>query len=335
MAFVRPAAAQSADQPRIADLGTCHLESGPSISRCRVAYRAFGRLSASRDNTILIPTYFAGRSEDHRFMLGTYVDTTRYHVVIVDALADGHSSSPSNTPGSDAAFATLTIGDMVNAQHRLLTEHLGIRSVRAIVGISMGAFQAFEWAVRHPDFADVVVPIVGTPRPTTYDALVYATMRRAVEDAREPGSTTDSAWTQASRVENLFMRTPRFVNDSGPARLAQDVTAFADAYRASWSTADYAAQVRALESHDISARFDGDMKRAATAVRARMLVVWSPDDGMVSPQPAADFAKLAGAETLVVPSACGHSVFWCEAEGIGATVRAFIERERVIAKPTG
>ena len=329
----RPGAAQSADAPRVADLGTCRLASGATIPDCRVAYRAFGRLSAARDNVILVPTFFAGRSEDHRFMLGTYVDTTRYHVVIVDALADGHSSSPSNSAAGDAAFVALTIGDMVDVQHRLLTEQLGIRRVRAVIGISMGGFQAFEWAVRHPDFMDAVVPVVGTPRRTTYDGLVYATMRRAVEDAREPGAATDSAWTQASRVENLFMRTRRFVNDSGPARLSQDVASYADGYRASWSTADYAAQVRALESHDIAARFGGDMQRAARAVKARMLVVWSPDDGMVSPEPAAAFAKLAGAEALEVPSACGHSVFWCEAEELGRQVRAFIDREAAVAAP--
>jgi len=329
----RSVTAQAATPLQIVNLGTCRLARGATIPYCRVAYRAFGPLSAERDNVILVPTFFAGRSEDHRFMLGTYVDTTRYHVVIVDALADGHSSSPSNTSGSEAAFAELSIGDMVDVQHRLLTEHLGVQGVRAIVGISMGAFQAFEWAVRHPGFADVVVPIFGTPRPTTYDGLVYATMRRAVEDARVPGASTDSAWTQASRVENLFMRTRRFVNDSGPARLDRDVASFAEGYRASWSTADYAAQLRALESHDVAARFGGDMQRAARAVRARMLVVWSPDDGMVSPGPAVAFAKLASADTLVVPSDCGHSVFWCDAEELGRRVRAFIDREVQIAAP--
>jgi len=148
-----------------------------------------------------------------------------------------------------------------------------------------------------------------------------------------PGASTDSAWTQASRVENLFMRTRRFVNDSGPARLDRDVASFAEGYRASWSTADYAAQLRALESHDVAARFGGDMQRAARAVRARMLVVWSPDDGMVSPGPAVAFAKLASADTLVVPSDCGHSVFWCDAEELGRRVRAFIDREVQIAAP--
>jgi homoserine O-acetyltransferase len=315
----------------VAALGTCPLPSGGTIPDCRVAFRTFGRLTPARDNVVLIPTFFAGRSEDHRFMLGTYVDTTRHHVVIVDALADGHSSSPSNTPGAGAAFHALTIADMVAVQHRFLTTHLGIRHLRAVVGISMGGFQALEWAVRHPDYMDAVVPIVGSPRATPYDRLVYAMGQRIAEDGARPGANADSAWLQASRWEAAFMRTARFVNDWGDAHLARSVGELAGAYRASWSFADYAAQLRAVGTHDVAAAHGGDMARAAAAVRARLLVVWSPDDRMVDPGPAAAFARLARADTLAVPSGCGHAVFWCEPERIGRVVRAFVDRAPAVA----
>ena len=325
------AQATAAQSRRIASLGTCQLAAA-SLRDCRVAYRTYGPLSAARDNVVLIPTYFAGRSEDHRFMLGTYVDTTRYHVVIVDALADGASSSPSNTPTGATPFAQLTIGDMVDVQHRFLTEVLGIRHVRAVVGISMGGFQAFEWAVRYPTFMDASVPIVGTPRPTTYDRLIYDTWRSSAEALDRPGVEPDSAWMQASRLESLFMNTPRFVADSGDVHLAGAVRAMATGYRkGAWSLADYSAQLRAVASHDVSARFGNDLSRAAAAVRARVLVVWSPDDILVDPKPPAAFARLLGAETLAVPSDCGHAVFWCEAESIGRVVRAFIDKTPSLA----
>ena len=338
-AITRVLGAQSstpAAQPaRVAMLDSCHLSVDVALPNCRVAYRTFGRLSAARDNVVLIPTFFAGRSEDHLFMLGAYVDTARYHVVIVDALADGASTSPSNTPTGSAAFATLTIGDMVDAQHRLLTEHLGITHLRAVVGISMGGFQAFEWAVRYPQYMDAVVPIVATPRATTNDRLIYDVMRGSVERSHTSPAATDADWMQASRVEALFMRTPRFVNDSADAHLARSVDELATAYRsASWSPLDYATQLLALRRQDISARFGGDMTRAAAAVRARMLVVWSPDDRMVDPRPAAAFARLARADTLAVPSDCGHAVFWCAPERIGRVVRAFLDGEsRVTRSP--
>jgi homoserine O-acetyltransferase len=325
------AQAPGSPPPRTVPLGTCHLSAGTPLPECRVAYRAYGRLSTARDNVILIPTFFAGRSEDHRFMLGTYVDTTRYHVVVVDALADGYSSSPSNTPAGAAAFTGLTIGDMVDVQHRFLTEGLGIRHVRAVVGISMGGFQALEWAVRHPTFMDAAVSIVGSPRPTPYDRLIFDTWRRSAEALDGPHADPDSAWMQASRLETLFMRTARFVNDSGDAHRDRSVREMAAAYGASWHFADYAAQLLAIAAHDVSARFGGDMTRAADAVRARLLLVWSPDDALVDPGPAAAFARLVRADTLAVPSSCGHAVFWCEPERIGRAVRTFIDRAPDVA----
>jgi homoserine O-acetyltransferase/O-succinyltransferase len=333
-----PAFAQSPSSipaPRTASLGICRLSTGATIQPCTVTYRTFGPLSAARDNVVLIPTYFAGRSEDHFFMLGTYVDTTRYHVVIVDALADGSSASPSNTRAGRSAFEGLTIGDMIDVQHRFLSEHLGLPGVRAVVGISMGGFQALEWAVRYPTFMDAAVPIVATPRPTAYDRLIYDTWRRSAEALDLPSVDIDSAWMQASRLEALFMKTPRSVNDAGDAALARSVHEMAAAYRtAAWSLADYAAQLRAVASHDVSARFGGDMARAAAAVKARLLLVWSPDDMLVDPRPAEAFARLAGAETFAVPSPCGHAVYSCEADRIGQHVRAFIARDPSTALPS-
>ena len=318
--------------PQTAALGTCRLSGDRSLNHCRVAYRTYGKLSPSRDNVVVIPTFFAGRSEDHLFMLGAYVDTTRYHVVIIDALADGHSSSPSNSTAGAVAFARLTIGDMVDVQHRFLTERLGIRHARAIVGISMGGFQVFEWAVRYPTFMDAAVPIVATPRPTSYDRLIYDTWRRSAEELSGPHTNPDSAWMQASRLETLFMRTTRFVSDSGDAHTLASMRGMAKGYReSSWSLTDYAAQLRAIASHDISARFSGDMSRAAAATRARLLIVWSPDDMLVDPRAAAAFARLVRADTLAVPSACGHAVFWCEPERIGLVVREFIDRASGLA----
>ncbi len=319
----------------VVELGTCPLANGTEIPDCRVAYRAYGPLNAARDNVVVIPTFFAGRSEDHAFMLGTYVDTTRHHVLIVDALADGHSSSPSNTgPAARPVFEGLTIGDMVDSQRRLL-DALGISRVRAVVGISMGGFQAFEWAVRYPDAAEMVVAVVGTPRPMPSDRVLYAALVEAAEQARAAGLSGVDAWMHPSRIETLFMGTRRAMDAQGLQGAEADVSRLASSYAGTgWVLEDYAAQARALGRHDISARFGGDLSAAAQAVRARMLVVTTPDDQIVSPGPAAEFARLVGAEVLAVPSPCGHAVFWCEDEALGGAVRAFLEAGgREVAAP--
>jgi homoserine O-acetyltransferase len=319
----------------VAHLGTCTLASGATVPDCRIAYRAFGRLSPARDNAILIPTFFAGRSEDHLFMLGAYVDTTKFHVIIADAFADGLSSSPSNAgPAARQAFRDLTIGDMVDAHHRLLTETLGIRQLRAVVGISMGGFQVFEWAVRYPTFASAYVPIVGSPRVTASDRLIYRALISGADNGSHGAAPADSVWEQLSRIETLFMRTPEGLRSLGIAEVDGEVTSMANGYRRAWALDDYAAQMRAIERHDITTRSGGDLPRAARAVRGRMLVVYSPDDRMVSSEPAAEFARLTGADALVVPSACGHSVFWCDAEKIGPVVRKFVERPPDLRQPS-
>lgn len=335
-AALRAQAAAPPAPPTVASLGVCRLASGATLPDCRVAYRSYGRPNADRSNVVLVPTYFAGRSEDHAFMLGTYVDTTRFQVIVADALADGHSSSPSTTPAaSRAAFDALTIADMVEAHRRLLVEHLGVRRLRAVVGISMGGFQAFEWAVRHPGFADAVVSIVGTPRPTPSDRLLYQAIAGSAELASRSGAPAEAAWTQASRLEAWVMRTPAALDDSGSAWVARDVATLARAYREQrWSLDDYAAQMHAVARHDVAAPFGGDLTQAARAVRARLLVVHSPDDRMVSAAPSAEFARLAGAETLVVRSACGHALFWCDAERVGAAVRDFVARDADVAART-
>ena len=116
------------------------------------------------------------------------------------------------------------------------------------------------------------------------------------------------------------------VNDSGSARLFPAVAQLAHAYRRNWSLDDYAAQLRAIARHDIAARFGGDLSRTARQIRAQMLVVYTWDDHMVTPSPAAAFAHEVGADTLSIQSGCGLLIYLCEQERIGAAVREFLSR---------
>jgi homoserine O-acetyltransferase len=86
--------------------------------------------------------------------------------VATELFGNGHSSSPSNTPVPfhGPRFPITTIRDNVEAVHRLLTQDLKVAHVRAIIGFSMGAQQAFQWAVSYPDFADRIVATSGTAK---------------------------------------------------------------------------------------------------------------------------------------------------------------------------
>lgn len=320
---------QAQGPPSVASLGTCRLTSGATIQDCRLAYRAFGRLNATRTNAVLVPTWLLGRSEDWLPLLGrdAYVDTTQFYTLVVDAFGDGHSSSPSNTPTEGRmAFRELTIADMVEAQHRLLVEHFKLSRLHAVIGISMGGMQAFEWAVRYPTFAEVVIPIMASPQVGSFDQLLCTTLLSEVENGRALRVPDDSVWTQSTRLLMLFLRTARAVSESGSTAVATEVAKEAAALRQTWSLEDYAAQLRAVRRHDVAALFGGNLSRAATRVRARMLVIFSRDDHMVTASPAAAFARYARADTLSISSPCGHTASVCEQARIGPAVRQFLAR---------
>ena len=97
---------------------------------------------------------------------GLALDTAKLFLVATELFGNGHSSSPSNTPEPfhGPRFPVTTIRDNVEAVHRLLTEDLKITHLRAIIGFSMGAQQAFQWAVSYPTFADRIVATSGTAK---------------------------------------------------------------------------------------------------------------------------------------------------------------------------
>src|SRR5258708_35502252 len=98
------------------------------------------------------------------FGVGQDVETTKFYLILIDALGNGVSSSPSNSISqSKILFPQFSIRDMVNTQYKMLTEKLNIHHLAAIVGGSMGALQALQWAVSYPDFMDKVVAIETTP----------------------------------------------------------------------------------------------------------------------------------------------------------------------------
>ena len=143
-------------------------ESGVTLPKARIVYGTFGRLSAARDNVVLLPSHYMANHHGYDWLTGPgeALDTSTLFLVATELFGNGQSSSPSNTPEPfhGPRFPVTTIRDNVEAVHRLLTEDLGVTHVRAVIGFSMGAQQAFQWAVSHPGFADRIVATAGTAK---------------------------------------------------------------------------------------------------------------------------------------------------------------------------
>ena len=92
---------------------------------------------------------------------GQPLDATKYFIIIPDAIGHGKSSKPSD--GLRAKFPRYNYDDMVDAQYRLVTEGLGIRHLRLVIGNSMGGMHTWIWGVKYPDFMDALVPMASQP----------------------------------------------------------------------------------------------------------------------------------------------------------------------------
>ena len=107
-------------------------------------------------NSMLTPD-FAGEL----FGPGQPLDATKYYIIIPDAIGAGKSSKPSD--GLRAKFPQYNYDDMVEAQYRLLTEGLGIKHLRLVIGNSMGGMHTWIWGEKYPDFMDALVPMASQP----------------------------------------------------------------------------------------------------------------------------------------------------------------------------
>jgi len=92
---------------------------------------------------------------------GQPLDASRYYIILPDAIGTGKSSKPSD--GLRGRFPKYNYDDMVEAQHRLVKEHLGVRHLRLVLGNSMGGMQTWIWAQKYPDFMDAAVPMASLP----------------------------------------------------------------------------------------------------------------------------------------------------------------------------
>lgn len=312
-----PLAPDHIDAPhREALLGDLALESGERIVDYRQSFVTHGTLNADRSNAMLICAALTASHHRLDFLIGAgkALDPARWFIVATDPIGNGLSTSPSNSahqPG--LRFPRFVLRDMVAAQHRLLTEHLGLDCVHAIVGASMGGMQALQWAVSHPAFMDRIVAMTPMARTAPWAVLVTETARACLmADPAWNGDGFDGVpergWKAYSGLMSaLLMCTPEAVDGLADPhawfeqRVAQQQAIGFDAH-------DYLYQSRAYEAHDIGTTrgFTGT-RDALQAIVARTLVLAPPID-LFNPAPAARAVAegIAGATFIEIPSSQGH-----------------------------
>jgi len=139
------------------------------------------------------------------FAAGQPLDASKYYIILPDAIGVGRSSKPSD--GLRAQFPRYDYDDMVLAQYRLLTEGLGVKHLRLIIGNSMGGMQTWLWGINHPDYMDGMIPMASTPiamsgRNWLMRKMISESVRR--DPAWNNGNYTEQP--QSVKIADTFYR---------------------------------------------------------------------------------------------------------------------------------
>jgi homoserine O-acetyltransferase len=325
------AASSYAQEQKFADLGDFKLVSGETLHSTRIGYRTFGKMNADRSNIVVFPTWAGGTTEEQKDNVGAgkLINDADYYIVLIDALANGVSSSPSNsTAQPHMKFPTITVRDMVNTEHELLTTKLGVTHVKAVMGISMGGMQTFQWMVSYPDFMDNAIPIVGSPHVAPYDVVMWRINIDALKGS--------AGWNHGDYKENpaklvhfeigeLMLQTPAEYNRTHTREQVLQALKKAETDKAEDAN-NTIRQSEAMIALDVADAYDGSMEKAAAAVKAKVLVVVAKQDHTVTSQPAKNFAALLHAPLLELESDCGHLAPGCEGTKLAAAVSDFLQK---------
>jgi homoserine O-acetyltransferase/O-succinyltransferase len=206
------------------------FRSGETLDRVKIHYATLGtphrNAQGDIDNAVLV-LHWTGA--DSRALLsptyskalfdpGRPLDAGRYYLIFADSVGHGQSSKPSD--GLKAKFPNYDYGDIVDLQHRLVSETLGIKHLHAILGMSMGGMNAWQWAEAYPDMMDGVMAVVSLPIKVSGRNLLW---RRMVIDAiRNDPDYKNGDYTQTPRGWILGYGVLRLMIDSASA-LQQEV----------------------------------------------------------------------------------------------------------------
>ncbi|GAA4043074.1 alpha/beta fold hydrolase [Hymenobacter glaciei] len=349
-----PAHAQrSPDRARVRTftIASFRTESGTTLPQARVVYGTYGHLNAARDNAILLPSHYLADHRGYEWLIGPgkALDTTKVFLVATELFGNGHSSSPSNTPGPfhGPRFPVMTIRDNVAAVHQLLTQDLKITHLRAVIGFSMGAQQAFQWAVSYPAFADRLVATSGTAKcyPHGVVRLEGQIAALTADAAFNNGNYTSpptkgieafaTVWT-AWLYSQEWWRRELWKADAKPGTtFAQVLREYRTNFIPGADANDLILQMRTWEQHDVGTTpgFGGDVEKALRSIRAPILYMPSETD-LYFPITDARYEApfIPGVVLKPIPSLWGHTAGAApnpvDAKFLNDNIRSFLAQPR-------
>lgn len=271
-------------------------ESGVVLPEAKIVYGTYGHLNAAKDNAVLLPSHYMANMRGYAWLIGPgeALDPNRQFLIATELFGNGRSSSPSNTPEPyhGPRFPVTTIRDNVEAVHELLTKELGIQHLRAVIGFSMGAQQAFQWAVSYPDFMDRIVATSGTAKTYGHgivrleSEITALTTDPAFKDGdytAEPEKGIQAfslVWTAWLFSQEWWRKELWRTEEPAGTTFNQVLEHYRTNFIPGADANNLILQMRTWEQHNVgtTAGFGGDEKKALRSIKAQVLYMPSETD---------------------------------------------------------
>jgi homoserine O-acetyltransferase len=296
--FAQPAAAPARPESEQHEfvLANFHTESGVTLPQARIVYGTYGRLNAAKDNAVLLPSHYMANLHGYEWLIGPgkALDPNKLFLVATELFGNGRSSSPSNTPEPfhGPRFPVTTIRDNVEIVHELLTKELGITHLKALIGFSMGAQQAFQWAVSYPTFADRIVATSGTAKTYPHGFVRLEGQIAAIQadpvfnngDYTAPPTKGLQAfgmvWAGWLYSQEWWRRELWKASRPAGTTFDQVVDRFRTNFIPGADANNLILQCRTWEKHDVGTTpgFNGDVEKALRSIKAPLLYMPSETD---------------------------------------------------------
>jgi homoserine O-acetyltransferase len=300
------------------------LQSGVVLPSARLLYKTYGELNAAKDNVVVLPTFYTGSHQRNEGFFGVNraINPARHFIVSVNLFGNGISSSPSNTPAPFNAgnFPAITLFDNVRAQHKMLTEVLGVTEIALVAGWSMAGCQAFQWAAQYPDMVKAILPFCASSKTSEHNIVFL----EGVKAALQADAVYDDGNYQKPPVKGLkafgrnyagwafsqtFYRKKmyRLKGFDSTEALLQDW----EQDHLGWDANDLLCKLKTWQQSDISWQpaYDGDFVKALKAIKAKTIIIVCDDDMYFRVEDnQIEAAQINNAELRVYSSPWGHCV---------------------------
>ncbi len=328
--------------------GPFELECGEVLPELVIAYHTFGErhddnivwvchaLTANSD----VSDWWPGTVEEERFL-----DPARYHTVCANILGSPYGTTgpmsidPRTGERWYCDFPFVTMRDMARA-NLLLADHLGISRVRAIVGGSIGGFQAMEMELLRPGFAERLVVAVCCAKTTPWDIALNESHRMAIAaDGTWGERRQDAAQKGLAAARSIALLSYRGSLAYNATQQDPDDTLRRNGHRAAtyqqyqgekfirrFDAYSYWTITEAFDSHDVG-RGRGGVKKALTQITCPVMVVGITSDIIIPPVEQQFLANhLPQGEMQLIESDFGHDGFLVESEKLNYIIKPFLEK---------